>query len=163
MNAAGCHFFLFYAIILSAAQSSVLWIHWIVPTRSYLQKEKDHSTFCNHLLNGFLMSSLCPVFLIFLVFLLYHDANILQTRAKCITGQLADFWFDLTFLGERVRHCRTAWGRLKKDPTVPFAYFHSVISFSFFLRPEIFVARTSGRSALMLVLRVYFPSTHTVG
>lgn len=116
MNAAGCHFFLFYAILLSAVQCSVLWKHQIVPTRSYLQKEKDHSTFCKHPLNGFLMSSLCPVFLIFLVFLLYHDANILQTRAKCITGQLADFWFDLTFLGERVRHCRTAWGRLKKRP-----------------------------------------------
>lgn len=35
-----------------------------------------------------------------------------------------------------------------KDPTLPFAYFHTLIPFSFFPQPDIFVARTSGWSAL---------------
>lgn len=81
--------------------------------------------------NAFLMSSLCPVFLIFLVFLLYHDAKHTANRSKMHYGAAGWFliWFGF-FLWELVRHCRSAWGRYKR-PNPPLRLLSHSCSFFF--------------------------------
>lgn len=129
------------------------------------RKEKNRSTFCKQLLNASLMSSLCPVFLIFPVFLLYRDAkphNKQEQNALLGSWLISDLiWlFSENGLGIAKLPGGDKKRREKKDPTLPFAYFHTVIPFSFFPQPHIFVVRTSGLSALVPCVRCLL-SFHT--
>lgn len=113
------------------------------------RKEKHRSTSCKQPLNAFLMSSLCLVFLISLVFRLYHDATHTTNGGK--THYWRAGWFsDLIWLfSENGLSIAEVPGGGIKDPTQPFAYFRSVIPLSLLPQPDIFVARTSRWSALM--------------
>lgn len=103
------------------------WKQRLVPTRSYLQKENGPSTFYRRPLNGFLMSSLCPLFWLFLVFLLYHGAN------KSKMHYWTDGWFLIWFDCSRKLGLGLAKkpGEVKKRPNCALRWLSFCFSFSF--------------------------------